>query len=105
MPAPSLAPPDKGAVSKFAERDRGQEDLVSGHEADLRLETRTAVPAERSAEDAGVDDDPHEPSAAAKASSSSSDSSSIKSVSAEARTGAAASCSSVRSLGKREVLR
>jgi len=104
MPEPSLAPAsDKGALSKFAHRDRGQEDLMSGHEADLRLETGSAPAAERGAKDASVDDDPHESSAAANASSSSSDSSSIRSVSTEVRAGAAASCLSVRSLGKREV--
>jgi hypothetical protein len=93
----------EGAVSELAHGDRGQEDLVSGHQADLRLEPRPPATAERRAEHASVDDNPHESSAAAKASSSSSDNSSIRSASIEARTGAAASCSSVRSLGNSAV--
>jgi hypothetical protein len=99
--AARLAPSGhEGAISELAHGDSDQEDLVSGHQADLRLEPGTAATAERRAEHASVDEDPHESSAAAKASSSSSDNSSIRSASIEDSTGAAASCSSVRSLGK-----
>lgn len=90
--AARLAPAsDEGAVAELADGDGSEEDLLSDHEAELCFEPGPAATAERGAEDAGVDDDPHESRAAAKASSSSSDSSSIKRTSTETRTGAAAS--------------
>ena len=91
--APSLRSPPghERSVSEFTDRDGGEEDLVAGHQLHLGDETLTAKLAEGSAEDAGVDDDPHEPIAAANASSSISDSSSMTRMSIDASTGAVAS--------------
>ena len=82
---------DEGAVAEFGDGDGGEEDLVAGHEADLGLETGASSSADGRAEDAGVDEDPHDSSAAANASSSSSESSSINRESIESSTGAASS--------------
>ena len=88
-------------VAKLADGRCGDEDLVPGHELDVWLQAGAASFAERGAEDTGIYDDPHEPRAAANASSSSSSRSSMSRASMETITGAARSCSSVRSPGSR----
>ena len=92
---------DQCTVAKLADGHCGDEYLVPGHELDVWLQASAASFAERGAEDAGVYDDPHEPSAAANASSSSSSRSSMSRASMETITRAARSCSSVRSPGSR----
>jgi len=84
---------DEGAVAKLDDGDRCEEDLLAGHEPDLGFEAGASAAADGRAEDAGVDEDPHDSKAAAKASSSSSssESSSISSESIESSTGAASS--------------
>lgn len=82
---------DQRAVSELADRDGSEEDLVAGHQLHLGVEPWTATQADGCAEDAGIDEDSHAPSAAANALSSSSDSSSITSASIDASTGAVAS--------------
>lgn len=82
---------DEGAVAKLGDGDCGEKDLLAGHETHLCLEAGAATSANGRAEDAGVEDDPHDSSAAAKASSSSSESSSISRESIESSTGAASS--------------
>jgi hypothetical protein len=79
---------DDGAVADFGDGDGGNEDLVASHEPHLRLEAGAPTSTDGRAEDAGVDEDPHDSSAAANASSSSSESSSINSASIESSTGA-----------------
>ena len=91
LPAGVSPPGDESAVAKLGDGDGCEEDLLAGHEPDLRLEAGAAASADGRAEDAGVDEDPHDSSAAAKASSSSSDSSSINRASIESSTGAASS--------------
>lgn len=92
---------DQRTVAKFADGHCGDEYLVPGHELDVWLQAGPASFAERGAEDAGVYDNPHELRAAANASSSSSSRSSMSRASMEPITGAASSCSSVRSPGSR----
>lgn len=84
---------DERAVAKLGDGDGSEEDLVAGHETDLALEAGPSASADGRAEDTGVDEDPHDSSAAANASSSSSssDSSSISSESIDSSTGAASS--------------
>jgi len=82
---------DEGAVAQLGDSDGGEEDLVAGHEPDLCFEAGPSASADGRAEDAGVDEDPHDLSAAAKASSSSSESPSISNESIESSTGAASS--------------
>src|SRR5690606_27921677 len=91
QPLSALVSPagDAGAVAKLGDGDSCEEDLVSGHEPDLEFEAGALAAADGRAEDAGVDEDPHDSRAAAKASSSSSESSSIGNVSIEVGTGAA----------------
>lgn len=69
----------ESAVPEFGHRVGRQEDLVPGHCVDRCLEPGATAPAQRSAEDAGVnkDSDSHEWRASANASSSASESSSI----------------------------
>ena len=82
---------DEGAVAKLDDGDRCEEDLLAGHETDLRFEAGPPASTDRRAEDPRVDEDPHDSKAAAKASSSSSESSSINRASIESSTGAASS--------------
>jgi len=82
---------DECAVAELGDGDGGEEDLVSGHEPDLGFEAGASASADGRAEDARVDEDPHDSRAAAKASSSSSESSSISNESIESSTGAASS--------------
>jgi len=82
---------DEGAVANLGDGDSGEEDLLAGHETDLRFEAGASAAVDGRAEDAGVDEDPHDSSAAAKASSSSSDGSSITKASIESSTGAPSS--------------
>jgi len=90
--ATRLAPAgDECAVAEFRNGDGGEEDLVAGHETDLRLEAGASASADGRAEDAGIDEGPHDSSAAANASSSSSESSPISRESIESSTGAASS--------------
>jgi hypothetical protein len=82
---------DERAVTELCDGDRGNEDLVPSHELHMGLETRAPASADGRAEDAGVDEDPHNSRAAENASSSSSDRSSIRRESIESSTGAASS--------------
>src|SRR5690606_22827902 len=50
---------DERAVAELAHGYCGQEDLKPGHQRDMRFQTGASATAQRSAEDAGVDDDPH----------------------------------------------
>lgn len=79
---------DECAVPEFGNGDAGKKEPVAGHETDLGLEAGATASADGRAEDAGVDEDPHDSSAAANASSSSSESSSINRESIESSTGA-----------------
>ena len=82
---------DERAVAELGNGAGGEEDLVAGHDADLGFEACAAASADGRAEDAGVDEDPHDSSAAANASSSSSERSSTSRKSIESSTGAASS--------------
>ncbi|MGI8984622.1 MAG: hypothetical protein ACR2HM_08850 [Acidimicrobiales bacterium] len=77
------------SAAELGNGDRGEEDLVAAHDSDLGVEPGAPASADGRAEDPGVDEDPHDSSAAANASSSSSDKSSINSASIDANTGAA----------------
>lgn len=92
---------DEGPVAKLGNGLHGEEQLVARQSSDKCVEAGSPASTERCAEDSGVDDEPHEESAAAKASSSSSVSSSMSNASSDTNTGAAASSSSVRSRGRR----
>jgi hypothetical protein len=87
------------AVAKLGDRHGGEEQLIASEALDRFIEVSAASPAQRGAEHAGIDDQPHDRIAAANTSSSSWDSSSINNASAEASTGAAINCSAVRSRG------
>jgi len=82
---------DERAVAELGNGAGGEEDLVAGHETDLGHEAGAAASADGRAEDAGVDEDPHDSSAAANASSSASERSSISRESIESSTWAASS--------------
>ncbi len=82
---------DERAVAELGNGAGGEEDLVAGHETDLGLDAGAAASADGRAEDAGVDEDPHDSSAAANASSSASERSSISRESIESSTWAASS--------------
>lgn len=93
QPLSALVSPagDECAVAELRDGDRCEEHLMSGHEPDLWFEAGASAPADGRAEDAGVDEDPHDSRAAAKASSSSSERSSTNRSSIESSTGAASS--------------
>lgn len=87
------------AVTQFSDRHSSEEQLVACQIPDVLSKVRPPSSAQRGAEHAGVDNQPHDRIAAANASSSSSDRSSISNASAEVSTGAATNCSVVRSGG------
>jgi len=95
----------ESAIARFGNGGRCEEDLVASQELDLLVELGPPTTAQRSTEDACVNDKSHGRIAAAKASSSTSVRLSINNASADARAGAAASCSAVRSRGNRAVPR
>ena len=82
---------NKRSIAELGNRDGSEEQLATGHETDLGLEPSAAASADGRTEDAGVDNDPHDSSAAANASSSSSESSSMSRESIESSIGAASS--------------
>lgn len=92
---------DDGSIAQFCHRGGREEDLIAAERSDLRLEHVARSATQRGAEDPRINDKSHDEMAAANASASASERSSIKSRSTEARVGAPASCSGVRSLGIR----
>ena len=94
---------DDGSIAEFGDRHDREEELVVAQCLDVRFKRLSTSPAERRAEDARVDDQPHDVTAAANASSSSSVRPSISKASTESRTGAASNSSDVRSRGNKLV--
>ena len=93
---------DDRAITQFSDGHGGEKDLMSLESTDRLVERRLPPTIERGAEHAGINDESHE-SAAMNASYSSSVRPSINNASTEASTGAAASCSGVRSRGNKLV--
>lgn len=99
-----LAPPcDQRAVAQLSDGRCSEEELIPSERGHLSIELGTSAATQRSAEDAGVDDQPHGRRAAANASSSRSVSSSISRASVVASVGAAANWSADSSRGSKDV--